>query len=89
MKFTPSGESYSALLQKLKKIVSDWVYPTTSSIQLACVSKPMKDASIIQALDTKTDNCRTLKGLIEKLINYGVVAVTDDQNAPMRLITHF
>ncbi|KAH0688899.1 hypothetical protein KY289_016257 [Solanum tuberosum] len=29
-----------------------------------------------------TDNCWTLKGAIEKLIDHGVVIVTDDQNAP-------
>ncbi|KAH0635999.1 hypothetical protein KY290_036398 [Solanum tuberosum] len=29
-----------------------------------------------------TDNCWTLKGAIEKLIDHGVVVVTDDQNTP-------
>ena len=29
-----------------------------------------------------TDNCWTLKGAIEKLIEHGVVVVTDDQNTP-------
>ncbi|KAH0644144.1 hypothetical protein KY284_032028 [Solanum tuberosum] len=29
-----------------------------------------------------TDNCWTLKGAIEKLIDHGVIVVTDDQNTP-------
>ncbi|KAG5612351.1 hypothetical protein H5410_023632 [Solanum commersonii] len=34
------------------------------------------------ALGHNTDNCWTLKGAIEKLIDHGVVVVTDEQNTP-------
>ncbi|XP_027771374.1 uncharacterized protein LOC114076473 [Solanum pennellii] len=82
-KFTPLGESYSSLFQKLRKI---------GAIECIPPHRLNPNAPGFQANEIceyhsgapghSTDNCRTLKGAIEKLIEHGVVVVTDDQNTP-------
>ncbi|KAK4710016.1 hypothetical protein R3W88_004529 [Solanum pinnatisectum] len=67
-KFTSLGKSYSNLFQKLMKIgVIESIPPYRLNPT---------------APGHNTDNCWTLKGAIEKLINHGVVVVTNDQNTP-------
>ncbi|XP_015076003.1 uncharacterized protein LOC107020230 [Solanum pennellii] len=82
-KFTPLGESYSSLFQKLRKI---------GAIECIPPYRLNPNAPSFQANErceyhsgvpgNNTDNCWTLKGAIEKLIEHGVVVVTDDQNTP-------
>ncbi|XP_015075319.1 uncharacterized protein LOC107019300 [Solanum pennellii] len=82
-KFTPFGESYSNLFQKLRKI---------GAIQCIPPHRLNPNAPGFQANERceyhsgapghNTDNCWTLKGAIEKLIEHGVFVVTDDQNTP-------
>ncbi|XP_049414840.1 uncharacterized protein LOC125877655 [Solanum stenotomum] len=82
-KFTPLGESYSSLFQKLRKvgvigsIPPHCLIPTTPGFQ---ANERCEYHSGAQGHNT--DNCWTLKGAIEKLIDHGVVVVTDDQNTP-------
>ncbi|XP_049401663.1 uncharacterized protein LOC125865510 [Solanum stenotomum] len=82
-KFPPLGESYSSLFQKLRKIrvigsISPHrLNPTSLGFQ---ANERCKYHS--RALGHNTDNCWTLKGAIDKLIDHRVVVVTDDQNTP-------
>ena len=82
-KFTQLGESYSSLFQKLRKI---------GAIECIPPHRLNPNAPGFQANERceyhsgsprhNTDNSWTLKGAIEKLIEHGVVVVTDDQNTP-------
>ncbi|KAH0632961.1 hypothetical protein KY284_035747 [Solanum tuberosum] len=71
MKFTPLGESNSSLFQKLRKIGMIESNPPHRLNPTA----PLDPGQI-------TDNCWILKGAIEKLIDHGVVVVTDNKTTP-------
>ncbi|XP_015081378.1 uncharacterized protein LOC107025006 [Solanum pennellii] len=80
-KFTPLGESYSSLFQKLRKIEAiECIPPHRLNPNALGFQAKEKCEYHSGAPGHSTDNCWTLKGAIEKLIEHGVVVVTDDQN---------
>ncbi|XP_015161970.1 uncharacterized protein [Solanum tuberosum] len=82
-KFTPMGESYSSLFQKLRKIgVIGSIPPHRLNPTAPGFQANERCEYHSGAPGHSTDNCWTLKGAIEKLIDHGVVVVTDDQNTP-------
>ncbi|KAK4707293.1 hypothetical protein R3W88_033140 [Solanum pinnatisectum] len=82
-KFTPLGESYSNLFQKLRRIrVIDSIPPHRLNPTTLGFKANERCEYHSGAPGHNSDNCWTLKGVIEKLIDNGVVVVTDDQNIP-------
>ena len=82
-KFTPLGESYSIFFQNLRKIGAIECIPPHRLNQNAPGFQDNERCEYHSgAPGHNTDNCRTLKGAIEKLIKQGTVVVTDDQNTP-------
>jgi len=82
-KFTPLGESYSSLFQKLRKIgVIGSIPPHRLNPTAPGFQANERCEYHSGAPGHNTDNFWTLKGAIEKLIDHGVVVVTDDQNTP-------
>ncbi|XP_027767963.1 uncharacterized protein LOC114074305 [Solanum pennellii] len=80
-KFTPLGESYSNLFQKLRKIGAiECIPPHRLNPNAPGFQANERCEYHSGAPGHNTDNCWTLKGAIEKLIEHGVVVVTDDQN---------
>lgn len=82
-KFTPLGDSYSILFQKLRKI---------GVIECIPPYRPNPNAPGFQVNERceynsgdpghTTDNYCTLNGAIQKLMDHGVFVVTNDQNTP-------
>ncbi|KAH0728167.1 hypothetical protein KY284_004032 [Solanum tuberosum] len=82
-KFTPLRESYSSLFQKLKKIeVIESIPPHYLNPNAPGFQANERCEYHSEGPGHSTDNYWTLKRAIEKLINHGVVVVTDDQNTP-------
>ena len=82
-KFTPLRESYSSLFQKLRKIGAiECIPPHRLNPNAPGFQANERCEYHSGAPGHNTDNCWTLKGAIEKLIEHGVVVVTDDQNTP-------
>ncbi|XP_027771420.1 uncharacterized protein LOC114076506 [Solanum pennellii] len=82
-KFTPLGESYSSLFQNLRKIGAiECIPPYRLNPNAPGFQANERCEYHSGAPGHNTDICWTLKGEIEKLIEHGVVVVTDDQNTP-------
>ena len=82
-KFTPLGESYSSFFQKLRKIGAIECIPPHRLNPIVPGFQANERCEYYSGAPRHiTDNCWTFKGAIEKLIEHGVVVVTDDQNTP-------
>ena len=82
-KFTPLRESYSIFFQSLRKIGAiECIPPHCLNPNSLGFQENQRCEYHLGAPGHNTDNCWTLKGSIEKLIEHEVVVVTDDQNTP-------